>query len=91
MAMLVPTRSGYDDLIRTLGRVPPQLWLNAGILSEEEIAALHAAGHDVTHFADEIPVTDVAAIERALHIVRQHHAVQRVWVEFPPLPPRHGT
>jgi len=37
MATLVLTRSGFDDIVKTLGRVPPQLWVNSDVLTEEEL------------------------------------------------------
>jgi len=41
MATLVLTRSGFDDIVKTLGRVPPQLWVNSDVLTEEELRELN--------------------------------------------------
>ncbi|HTG16302.1 MAG TPA: hypothetical protein VK747_13715 [Blastocatellia bacterium] len=82
--ILVLTRAGYDDLLKTLGRVPAQLWVNAGVLSESELLNLRGAGHDVTNFTNEIPAFDVSAIADAIHTVREHHPLQRLWVEYAP-------
>ena len=54
MATLVLTRSGFDDIDKTLGRVPPQLWVNSDVLTEEELRELRESGHDVTHFTRHI-------------------------------------
>lgn len=84
MATLVLTRGGFEDVVRTLGRVPPQLWANDGVLSEQELADLRGAGHDVTKFTAHIDLASDSAIQEALGVVREHHPLQRVWVEYPP-------
>lgn len=84
MVTLVLTRDGYEHLVTALGQVPPQLWVNANVLSGEELHTLRAAGHDVTNFAKPIPLRDQAAIYDAIQTVQEHHPLQRLWVEFPP-------
>ncbi len=84
MATLVLTRGGFDDLVKTLGHVPPQLWVNSDVLSEEELKDLRAAGHDVTNFTRHITPTDRVAVEDAISTVREHHPLQRLWVEYAP-------
>ena len=84
MATLILTRGGYDDLLKTLGRVPAQLWVNAGVLSEDELGELRTAGHDVTNFTHEISPSNPTEIADAIHTVREHHPLQRLWVEYAP-------
>ena len=80
MATLVLTRGGFNDLVKTLGRVPPQLWVNSDVLSETELRELRASGHDVTNFTRRIVPTDRAALETAIDTIREHHPLQRLWV-----------
>jgi hypothetical protein len=85
MTTLVLTRGGYDDIVNALGQVPPQLWVNADVLSENELSTLRAAGHDVTNFTKPIPLGDQVAISDAIQTIQGHHPLQRLWVEYPPV------
>jgi len=84
MATLVLTRGGYEDVVKALGRVPPQLWINVGVLSDVELGELRAAGHDVTNFTEQIPPANKAAMADAILTVQEHHPLQRLWVEYAP-------
>jgi hypothetical protein len=91
MATLVLTRAGFDDILQTLGRVPPQLWVNAGVLSELELANHRAAGYDITNFTAFVDLSSPSEVEHAIQVVREHHPLQRIWVEYPPGSPNRSV
>jgi hypothetical protein len=81
LVFLALTRAGLDELSEVFGRLPSPLWVNDGLLSDEELAELRAKGADVTNFSYRIEPGDTAAIEDALAVISEHHADQRIWVE----------
>ncbi|MDB5840735.1 MAG: hypothetical protein JWQ23_2687 [Herminiimonas sp.] len=82
MVFLVLTRSGYEDLKRLSGSLPPQLWVNQGVLSETEVGQLRGAGTEVFITAARIDAASSAAIDNAVLSIQQNHGV-RVWAEHP--------
>ena len=85
MVFLALTRSGYDELVSQLQRVPSPLWVNKGVLSDEELAALRALG-SVSDFTYFITPTNVSEVEEASYTVKEHHPNETVWVEYVPAP-----
>lgn len=87
MAFLVLTRAGLDELKQDFGRVPSPLWINQGILSEEEMAELRNGGVEIASFARHIHPDEYSAIDVAVNVavkaVQAQHAGSRVWVEYP--------
>ena len=81
MVFFALTRPGLDELAEHFGRLPSPLWLNQGLLSEEELADLRAKGADITTFSQRIAPGDAAGIEHALAVIAEHHVGQRIWVE----------
>ena len=81
MAHLVFSKKGYDALVAELGRVPPTLWLNPGVLSETELAALHGEGVDVSWFSEPVDPDDPETVGEAVATICEHHPGQAVWVE----------
>ena len=84
MIFFALTRSGYDALVEGLGDVPSQLWVNYGVLSPAELAALRSNGKDVTDFTSPISRTNKLEFEDALHTIREHHPGHSLWVEQGP-------
>jgi hypothetical protein len=84
MVFLALTRSGYEELCPQLTRAPSPLWVSAGVLSEQEIAALRSEGVEVTNFSHVIDTTDRDAVEAAIASLREHHPSERLWVEYAP-------
>ena len=75
------TRQGYDQLTETSGGCPPSpLWVNAGILSPSELAALRAQGLDVTEFARPVPLQG-QGLRAAIDTIEEHHPGSSIWVE----------
>lgn len=81
MVFFAITRSGYTELVATLGRVPSPLWVNAGVLSPEELSELELRGTSVTPFTVDV----TSSFERyttALDTIWQHHQDERLWAEY---------
>jgi hypothetical protein len=75
------TRLGYDQLIKACGGSPPSpLWVNAGVLSLSELAALRAQGLDVTEFSRSIPFQG-QGLHDAINTIGEHHPGSSIWVE----------
>ena len=79
---LVITRLGFERLARSAGVPPTPLWVNAGVLTSEELDELRLKGLDVSIFNRPIDPQDAAAIAVAAATVRQHHPHDIVWVEY---------
>jgi hypothetical protein len=75
------TRQGYDQLIKACGGSPlSPLWVNAGILSFSELAALRAQGLNVTEFARPVPLRG-QGLRAAIDTIEEHHPGSSIWVE----------
>jgi hypothetical protein len=81
LVFLALTRAGLDELSEHFGHLPSPLWVNDGLLSDQELAELRAKGADVTNFSYRIEQGDTTAIEDAIAVISEHHAGQRIWVE----------
>jgi len=53
--------------------VSSPLWVNAGVLTPEELAELRQASKRVTNFSNFIDPESEPALEDALEISREHH------------------
>jgi hypothetical protein len=81
MPHFVLTRTGYDQLIEACGGSPPSpLWVNGGILSSSELAALRAKGFNVTEFARSVPLQG-QGLHTAIGTIEEHHPGLSIWVE----------
>lgn len=85
MIFFALTRSGYDELARSLGHTPSPLWVNSGILSESEAADIRASGAELTEFTSQVAESS-SSIEAALETIKQHHPGCSIWVEHPMQP-----
>jgi hypothetical protein len=81
MAHLIFSKKGYEALVAELGRVPPVLWLNPGVLSQPELEALHAQGVDVSWFSKAVDPENPEAVGEAVATICEHHPGHAVWVE----------
>ena len=84
MVFVALTRAGYEGLVSLLGRAPSPLWVNADVLSLEELARLRSDGIEVTDFTYFIPIEDEDAIASAIATVVEHHPHKTIWVEHAP-------
>jgi hypothetical protein len=81
MIFFVLTKSGYVELVAKLGRAFSTIWLNAGILSESEIADLRQTGVSVTVFKSAFTANNIADYLTALATIQEHHPGEQIWVE----------
>ena len=84
MVFVALTRVGFDGLVSLLGCVPSPLWVNANVLSAQEIANFRSEGVEVTNFTYFIPVEDENAIASAVATVAEHYPHKTIWVEHAP-------
>ena len=84
MVYFVLTRSGFDDLVSSLGRIPSPMWVDAGVLSDVEILSIRADGVDLTTFSPRIGRVEKSEFEDALETVYQHPPGHSIWYEYRP-------
>ena len=78
MVILILTRSGFDDIRPRIDVGGDAVWVNAGVLSQSEVAALRASGLSLTVFSRPLDATDLGS---NIDTIREHHPKQIVWVE----------
>ena len=83
MVFLILTRRAYEEILALLGRVPSPMWVNGGVLSNDEIGEIRQSGVDLTTFTRPFDRLSAEAINDAAATVREHHPNEIVWVESP--------
>ncbi|SDR54834.1 hypothetical protein SAMN05443245_7519 [Paraburkholderia fungorum] len=58
-----------------------QLWVDAGVLTEEEIAVLRATGALVTNFTGHVRAGDAKELACAVAAIQEHHPDEPIWIE----------
>lgn len=81
MTHFVLTRKGYDQLNADFDPFPFTIWVNDGVLSDDELAELRAKGVSVTNFTRAIDPSDPLDVAGAIDTIQQHHPNQSIWVE----------
>lgn len=81
MVFLAITRAGVETFLAS-GKSAGSLWVGAGLLSEEERAAIWRSGVDLSEFNYTIERHQQDAIAGAVDTIREHHPGQAVWVEY---------
>ena len=76
MVFMILTRSGFEELFPRLVKDRDAMWLNAGILSESEVAKLREAGWNVTKWTNAL-----ADLTTEIGTVELHHPNQVVWMQ----------
>jgi hypothetical protein len=76
MVFMILTRSGFDEVLPRLIRERDALWVNAGVLSEPEVARLRGAGWSLTNWTNSL--NDLTP---EIDMVRLHHPEQTIWAE----------
>lgn len=82
MAFLILTQSGYQDLTQGREGLPSPLWINPGVLHDEEIRRLRADGVELTVLADTVDPLSLPEVERVVRRM-QDAGLATVWVERP--------
>lgn len=81
MVCFALTRVGFDELVRSLGRVPSPLWASAAVLTEAEVIDFRASGIDLSTFTTDIANAEQSEFEDALHTIQEHHPTHSIWHE----------
>lgn len=77
MVLLIMSRDGYEEVRHWIApSTGPAVWINAGVLSDEEIREFREKGVDLTTF------TNAMDIDSALMAIADHHPGKNVWVEY---------
>ncbi|WP_174922657.1 hypothetical protein [Burkholderia metallica] len=58
-----------------------RLWVNAGVLSDEALAALRSMGMLVTDFTGHVRAADAREMAQAVDAMREHHPAEPIWIE----------
>ena len=78
---LALTRKGFDDLVAAFGNVPTPLWVNLGVLAEDEKIQFRSAGVELSCFTYPVLIGDADSIGTAVETIVEHHPEHSVWVE----------
>ena len=82
MVFLALTRGGYIEFTEIFhDRFDVPLWVNNGVLNDEELSQLRAAGRSVTNFIEAIDASDIHAVNDAAETIKEHHPGVCVWIE----------
>ncbi len=81
MIFLALTLKGYESYQSIGKNLDCLLWLSAGIFSKAELVALRQSGLAFSDFSYVIEPSDKEAISCAIHIIKEHHPEETVWVE----------
>jgi hypothetical protein len=73
------SRRGFESYASLKSKDSP-LWVSAGVLSEQELAALRSQGTNVSDFDYSLEIEDREGIECAVETIREHHPGHVVWV-----------
>ncbi|MBC7750616.1 MAG: hypothetical protein H7Z73_02695 [Candidatus Saccharibacteria bacterium] len=65
------------------GKIPLPLWVNAEVLSHEEIKLLYEKGIEISAFSHLINFDDINKVAEAIDTIKQHHPSHKIWVENP--------
>jgi hypothetical protein len=76
MVFMILSCAGFDELFPRLVKDRDAVWVNAGVLSEAEVAELRGAGWNLTKWTNRL--TDLMT---EIGTVQLHHPDQVVWVE----------
>jgi hypothetical protein len=76
MVFMILTRAAFDELFPWLLKGRDAVWVNAGVLSEPEVAELRGAGWNLTEWSNYL--TDLTT---EIGTVQLHHPDQVVWAE----------
>lgn len=79
MPFLVLTRAGYEDIARRVDLGKAALYLNPGLLAEDEIARLREAGTAVHVMATRVDPGSAQQVQQVLLLTRNERG--SVWVE----------
>ena len=78
MVYLILTRTGYVDLRPRFDFAKDILWVNAGVLTDEECSRLRADGCNLTTFANPLNTADLSS---DVATIAEHHPNKTVWIE----------
>jgi hypothetical protein len=76
MVFVVLTRSGFDDIESRVIPDRDAIWVNAGVLSDSELARLRSSGWDLTTWTNPL---DPKFLVSEIETVRLHHPDQVIW------------
>jgi hypothetical protein len=82
MIIFILGRPVFDELVQkpSLIEAATAIWINGGVLNDEEIKALRTDGLDVTTFSGVYDPSDFSALEEAVSIISEHHPGCSIWL-----------
>lgn len=79
MVLFILTREGLEDVRPIIAG--NAVWVNVGVLSDQEVDELRATGLDLTRFTIPVDPLSNDEMSEAVYTIAQHHPGQRIWVE----------
>jgi hypothetical protein len=78
MVFVVLTHAGFDAVEPRVVVETDAVWVNAGVLSESEVARLRGLGWNLTTWTNPLDLNDLVD---EFDTVRLHHPGQAIWSE----------
>lgn len=82
MVIFALTQDGYEEMADMIQSVEFSVWVNKGVLTDEEMNNLRGAGVSLTNFTYYVEPTKLDAILEAFATIGEHHPGERIWVEL---------
>ena len=82
MVIFILTSKGYKEMESVIKESNSPVWINEGILSDEEIEELRSQGIQLTNFSYLIDKTNQKEIQGALETIKEHHPGETIWTEL---------
>lgn len=82
MVIFILTNKGYEEMESIIKESNSPVWINDGVLSEEEINKLRSQGIELTKFSYFINKANQKEILGALETIKEHHPGEAIWTEL---------
>jgi hypothetical protein len=81
MVIVILTRDGFVDAQEKLATIGCSIWVNGGILSEDEAKQLWQMGADMTRFSAPNDPDDAGHVASMIDTIRMHHPDECIFLE----------
>lgn len=86
MILFILNREGLNEMQNFIASNKPILWVNAGVLSAQEISKYRQSGVELTNFTRPINLQNASEVEDAIQDIRLHYPNHSIWVQYASVP-----
>lgn len=81
MVIFIFTKNGYEEMAAFIKKSKPIVWLNDGVLNQDELKNLRKINSDVTNFTHVIDKNNKKQINEEVETIKLHHPKDIIWIE----------